>query len=129
MSGSDDIAALLDARGLQRGEMIHFGFRNAVFQLPADAAPRVYPVRVSASGANHLNLLVVTGDACVRLEPQRFARLTYRADRLDARLAVWSAAMGLAYRVETGDDKTCRACVAECFSMLDRLTGDARNRD
>ena len=129
-ASAEDIAARLVSRGLACGEMIHFGFKNNRFQLPTDAEPRVYPMRVSASGTNHLNLLVVSRDECVRLEPQRFASLTYRAGKLDARLERWSSARRLVYRLETGDDKTCRNCVAVCLSMLDRLIAEgAKNRD
>jgi len=127
MAESEDIEKMLSARRVSRGEMIHFGFKNSVFQLPDGVRPKtVYPLRLSASGVNHLNLLVVSQSECVRLEPQKYAHLMYRAKALNARLAEWCFRQGVAYRIVTGRDETYRDCAAECFRMLDALI---ENRD
>lgn len=127
MAGSQDIEKMMAARSVSCGKLIHFGFKSSVFQLPLDDDSfDVYPIRISASGTNHLNLLVVSESECVRLEPQKYAHLMYKAARLDSLVRDWSRRRGIAYRVITGNDKTYRNCVVECFNMLDSLI---ENRD
>ena len=127
MAGSSqDIVEKLEARGHVVGQMIHFGFKRSAFQLPNEALCGVYPVRVSARGVNHLNLLVVSRSDCLRLEPQRFASMTYRASSLDSSIGAWCAKHGKTYRVVTGHDRTGVRCVETCLEMLDSIESAGR---
>jgi hypothetical protein len=113
----EDIEREMRARDIEP-KLIHFGFKRVDFQLPP-CVDGVFALRIAACGKNHLNIVVVSKEKCIRLEPQKFSKMMYCSKRLDRNLKHWCNHR--MYRVHIGNDKTGTMCVKTCFEMLDNL--------
>ena len=127
MAGSiRDVENKLSDLGIIPVSTVHFGFKNVAFQFPKPRSSGLYILRIAACGTNHLNFLIVTDEKCLRLEPQRFAKLSYKKKYLDDTIAKWCHP--LMYSVIVGDDKTGICCVQTCFKMLNQFLTENKDQ-
>jgi hypothetical protein len=125
MAGSiEDVEREARLRAIEP-KLIHFGFKHINFQLPT-CVDGVYILRIAACGKNHLNLILVTKEKCIRLEPQKFSNLMYFSKSLDRKLKSWAGKR--MYSVAFGQDRTGTRCVETCFTMLDSIVTENTNQ-